>query len=107
MAEHPAGHDAVLSEQTAMPPGDLPTMVDLHIVSPSSSVPRGLIIQLSASSSIKHLKEKIRASLPTTPADTSQRLIHRGRLLAREEETLTNIFGAEAVCFQYEILRAN
>lgn len=98
MAENGASHDGMPSDQSTMPLGNAPTMVDLHIVSPSSAVPSGLVIHLLASSSVKDLKEKIRASLPTAPADASQRLIHRGRLLAREEETLMDIFGAEAVC---------
>jgi hypothetical protein len=71
---------------------------NLLVVSPSVGVPSPLPFpQLSAWTTVKQLKEKIRGSLPRQPADDHQRLIHRGRLLAREDETMLEIFGQEKV----------
>lgn len=78
--------------------GDTPSSFNLQIVSPSASVSRPLVFaSIPASTTIRQLKEKIRNAVATRPADDQQRLIHRGRLLARDEETLENILGAEAV----------
>jgi hypothetical protein len=66
----------------------------LRVVSPSVGVSGPLSFhQLS----VKELKEKIRESLPMRPSDDHQRLIHRGRLLARENETMSDIFGEDTV----------
>ncbi|KAH8908812.1 hypothetical protein BR93DRAFT_506839 [Coniochaeta sp. PMI_546] len=78
--------------------GDTPSSFNLQIVSPSASVSRPLVFaSIPASTTIRQLKEKIRNAVATRPADDQQRLIHRGRLLARDEETLENILGAEAI----------
>lgn len=72
--------------------------VNLQVVSPSIGVGRPLSFSdLPASTTIQQLKEKIRSTLPIKPADDQQRLIHRGRLLARDDETLQDVFGAETV----------
>jgi hypothetical protein len=52
---------------------------------------------LPATTTIKELKAKIRDALPTNPVDEHQRLIYRGRLLARETDTMLDIFGQETV----------
>lgn len=70
----------------------------LQVVSPSIGVTGPLAFaQLSFGTTVKQLKEKIRECLPMRPADDQQRLIHRGRLLAREDETMLEIFGQETV----------
>lgn len=70
----------------------------LQVVSPSVGVAGPLSFrQLPSGTTVKQLKEKIRESLPMRPADDQQRLIHRGRLLAREDETMLEIFGQETV----------
>ncbi|RYP41137.1 hypothetical protein DL769_011636 [Monosporascus sp. CRB-8-3] len=70
----------------------------LQILSPSTGVPQPLVIQgLPASATIKQLKERLRNILLARPSNQAQRLIHRGRLLAREEETMLNVFGEEAL----------
>ena len=75
-----------------------PLKFTLQIVSPSTGVPQPLTInELPASATIKQLKERLRNVLVTRPSDQSQRLIHRGRLLARDEETMLNVFGEETV----------
>jgi hypothetical protein len=70
----------------------------LQVVSPSVGVTGPIVFPaISASTTIKELKEKIRQSLPLRPADDQQRLIHRGRALARETDTLLEVFGEAAV----------
>ena len=83
-------------------PGDLaqikPEAFHLQVVSPSSGVNGPLSFpQLPVDTTVKQLKEKIREALPMRPSDDLQRLIHRGRLLARENETMSDIFGQETV----------
>ncbi|KAG5958532.1 hypothetical protein E4U58_005336 [Claviceps cyperi] len=73
-------------------------VVNLQIVSPSVGVDRPLLFpELPAATTIKQLKDKIRHALPTRPPDESQRLIHRGRVLLREADSLLDIFGAESL----------
>ncbi|CAI6084634.1 unnamed protein product [Clonostachys chloroleuca] len=72
--------------------------VNLQIVSPSLSVGRPLHFpELAASTTIKELKERIRSSLPLRPPDDHQRLIHRGRALVRETDTLSDVLGEDAI----------
>jgi hypothetical protein len=71
----------------------------LQVVSPSAGVTGPLsFMQLPSGTTVKQLKEKIRESLPMRPSDDHQRLIHRGRLLSKEDETMSEIFGQEKVC---------
>jgi len=70
----------------------------LQIISPSIGVTGPLSFPLlPATTTVKQLKAKIRDALPSKPVDESQRLIHRGRMLARETETMLEIFGQETV----------
>jgi hypothetical protein len=74
--------------------------VNVQVLSPSVGVTRPLLFpSLAASTTVKQLKHKIRQTLPLRPADENQRLIHRGRAIVRESDTLLDIFGADAVCF--------
>jgi DUF2407 ubiquitin-like domain len=71
----------------------------LQVVSPSVGVNGPLSFsQLPTATTIKQLKARIREALPIRPPDENQRLIHRGRLLARETETMAEIFGQDTVC---------
>ena len=71
---------------------------NLQVVSPSVGVNGPLSFsQLPVETTVKQLKEKIREILPIRPSDDLQRLIHRGRLLARENETMSDVFGQETV----------
>jgi hypothetical protein len=75
-----------------------PLSFTLAIVSPSVGVASRLNFpHLPATTTVKQLKAKIRDSLPSKPADDNQRLIHRGRMLGRETETMLEIFGQETV----------
>jgi hypothetical protein len=70
----------------------------LIIVSPSTGVTSPLTFtQLPAVTTVSQLKAKIRDALPSKPLNEGQRLIHRGRLLARETESMLEIFGEETV----------
>ncbi|KAH6889921.1 hypothetical protein B0T10DRAFT_404213 [Thelonectria olida] len=72
--------------------------VNLQVVSPSVGVNRPLMFPgIVAATTIKQLKEKIRQLLPSRPADENQRLIHRGRAIVRETDTLLDIFGLDAL----------
>lgn len=74
--------------------------VNLQVLSPSVGVTRPLLFpSLAANTTVKQLKDKIRQTLPLRPADENQRLIHRGRAIVRESDTLLDIFGADVVCF--------
>ncbi|KAK4148244.1 uncharacterized protein C8A04DRAFT_24045 [Dichotomopilus funicola] len=72
---------------------DAALVVNLQIVSPSVGVGTLRFPDIPATATVQQLKQKIRGSLTSRPADDQQRLIHRGRLLARESDTLQDIFG--------------
>ncbi|RDW71287.1 hypothetical protein BP6252_07850 [Coleophoma cylindrospora] len=75
-----------------------PTTFTLNVVSPSAGVSGPLVFpHLLASTTVQQLKARIRDALPTRPTDESQRLIHRGRMLGREAETMTEIFGSDTL----------
>jgi hypothetical protein len=75
-----------------------PLTFTLQIISPSIGVTGPLSFPLlPATTTVKQLKAKIRDALPSKPADESQRLIHRGRMLARETEMMLEIFSQETV----------
>lgn len=74
-----------------------PTM-NLQVVSPSVGVTRPILFpDIVTSTTIKELKDRIRESLPLRPSDEQQRLIHRGRALSRDTDTLEDIFKVGAV----------
>ncbi|KAI2609264.1 hypothetical protein GGR54DRAFT_382576 [Hypoxylon sp. NC1633] len=70
----------------------------LQIISPSIGIPQPLALQdVPIDTTVKQLKERIRDAVSLKPSDQAQRLIHRGRLLARDNETMTEVFGQEAL----------
>ncbi|KAI2471914.1 hypothetical protein F4781DRAFT_63379 [Annulohypoxylon bovei var. microspora] len=70
----------------------------LQIISPSVGIPQPLALQeLPTNTTVKQLKERIRNAVGMRPTDEAQRLIHRGRLLGRDTETMTEIFGQETL----------
>ncbi|KAK0635708.1 hypothetical protein B0T17DRAFT_53448 [Bombardia bombarda] len=77
------------------PTSSSPSAVNLQIVSPSVGVNTLSFPGLAAATTVRELKEKIRDVLPSRPAHDQQRLIHRGRLLARDSDTLQTVFGEE------------
>lgn len=75
----------------------------LKILSPSAELAdlrnSGLQFEdLPISTTIGQLKERIRDAVPTRPSNERQRLIYLGRVLARETDTLRDVFGATVVC---------
>jgi hypothetical protein len=75
-----------------------PLSFTLIVVSPSVGAASRLSFpHLPATTTVKQLKAKIRDSLESKPADENQRIIHRGRMLARETETMLDVFGKETV----------
>lgn len=70
----------------------------LQVVSPSAGVPKSLDFHdLPVTTQVKDLKKLIRDALCCRPPDNLQRLIHHGRMLTRETETMSEIFGEEAL----------
>jgi hypothetical protein len=85
---------------TTVPSGADGQTINLQVLSPSVGVTRPLLFpSLAVSTTVKQLKDKIRQTLPLRPADENQRLIHRGRAIVRESDTLLDIFGADVVSF--------
>ncbi|KAJ1329625.1 homocysteine-responsive endoplasmic reticulum-resident ubiquitin-like domain member 1 protein [Microdochium nivale] len=76
----------------------LPDNLDLHILSPSPGVPQPLLLHgIPTTTTIRQLKDRLRNTLDAKPADNAQRLIHRGRLLACDDDTLLDVFGQDAI----------
>jgi hypothetical protein len=70
----------------------------LVVISPSNGVDGPLHFPNTAgTTTVKDVKAKIRDKVPSKPSDDGQRLIHHGRLLSRETETMLDVFGQEAV----------
>lgn len=92
--EAPAGNDAPTREEEQPEP----LTFTLQVVSPSVGVASPLSFPLlAATTTVGQLKERIRDVLPSKPATGNQRLIHRGRMLGRDTETMLDIFGQETV----------
>lgn len=86
---------------SSQPPeqSDGPLTINLQILSPTVGVGTLNFPGIPASTTVRQLKDKIRETVPSRPADDHQRLIHRGKLLSRDTETLQNVFGEEAVSY--------
>lgn len=86
----------VPSSSGAPSQGENPPTVNISIISPSLAVNAPLnFTGLAASTTVGQLKEKIREALDARPANEQQRLIHQGKLLNRETETLLDVFGEQ------------
>lgn len=72
-----------------------PNQFTLQILSPSLNIPQPLLLTIPITTTVRQLKERIRSLVGTKPPDDAQRLIHRGRLLARDTETMLELFGEE------------
>ncbi|KAH7033375.1 uncharacterized protein B0I36DRAFT_321312 [Microdochium trichocladiopsis] len=89
---------AAASPQGAESTMTAPESLDLQIMSPSAGVPQPWLIRgIPTNTSVRQLKERLRNVLAARPADNAQRLIHRGRLLARDDDTLLDVFGVDAI----------
>ncbi|KAK0651744.1 hypothetical protein B0T16DRAFT_454172 [Cercophora newfieldiana] len=72
-----------------------PPTANINIVSPNVGVGPLILSALPHDTTVRQLKERIRDTLPSHPTDDQQRLIHRGRLLARDNDTLRDVFTQE------------
>ncbi len=73
-------------------------LLDLNVLSPSTEVERSLLLPaLPASTTVLQLKLKIRELIPSRPQPERQRLIYRGRVLTRDNDSLFVVFGRENV----------
>ena len=78
-----------------------PQTIRLHVLSPSAEVPNKLTFPLvDISTTVGELKRKIQDAVDTKPAPERQRLIYRGKPLTRDNFTLKDVFGEEAVSVQ-------
>ncbi|KAI1334777.1 hypothetical protein F5Y15DRAFT_400321 [Xylariaceae sp. FL0016] len=79
-------------------PDSGPKGFTLQIISPSVGVPQPLAFpKLSAETTVRQLKALVRDAIDSKPTDQAQRLIHRGRLLSRDNETMLELFGHDAL----------
>ncbi|KAI1438218.1 hypothetical protein GGR50DRAFT_640468 [Xylaria sp. CBS 124048] len=80
----------------ASEPTEEPSQFTLQILSLSDNVPQPLVFEnLPVTTTVQELKERIRDCVSTNPPNDAQRLIHRGRLLVREAETMLELFGQD------------
>lgn len=95
---------AEATSSSAAPPSEGDSLsANISIVSPSVAVNAPLNFPgLPASTTVAQLKERIRDALDSKPNNEQQRLIHQGKLLSRENDTLLDIFGEQKV--RYPIL---
>jgi hypothetical protein len=88
------------SSSSAPSQGENPPTVNISIISPSLAVNAPLSFPgLPASTTVGQLKEKIREALDAKPANEQQRLIHQGKLMNHENETLLDVFGEQKVLY--------
>ncbi|KAK4191412.1 hypothetical protein QBC35DRAFT_470799 [Podospora australis] len=81
----------------APPPSHAPLAITLQIVSPSVTDQTLRFHDLPAATTVREVKHRIRDALPSRPNDDQMRLIHRGRLLSRDTDTLLDIFGRDII----------
>lgn len=78
--------------------GNVP-LLNLKVLSPSTEVNGDIHFpQLPATTTVAGLKLKIQETLATHPQPERQRLIYRGRVMAKETDTMLDIFGRDSVC---------
>jgi hypothetical protein len=73
--------------------------IDLKLLSPSPEVPAsGLLFEnISPATTLGELRSKVQAALPSHPLPARQRIIYFGRVLQRDDDTLSGVFGADNV----------
>ncbi|KAI9823963.1 MAG: hypothetical protein M1819_001094 [Sarea resinae] len=89
----PLPSDASSSSSSASGPA-----ISLHVLSPSTTeVPHLLSFTISPTTTVLELKHMIQNAVPSKPALDRQRLIHRGHLLAKDTDSMSDVFGQEAL----------
>ncbi|KAF2492166.1 hypothetical protein BU16DRAFT_542081 [Lophium mytilinum] len=86
-----------MSDPSAAPPAEQ-TFIDLKVLSPSTEVDGDMYFkELPASTTVAQLKLKIKDLIATKPAVERMRLIYRGRVMAKESDTMTDVFGRDEI----------
>ncbi|KAI9848809.1 MAG: hypothetical protein M1838_000362 [Thelocarpon superellum] len=76
----------------------LNSTMQLHILSPSPEIPNQLSLpSVLPSTTVGQLKTLIHDAVATSPSPGRQRLIHRGRMLGSDSETMLEVFGRLAI----------
>jgi hypothetical protein len=72
--------------------------ISVSILSPSAELPHQLSFPcVPTASTVGELKCRIRDAVPSRPELERLRLIHRGRMLSRDTDTMSDVFGPTAV----------
>ncbi|KAF2816125.1 uncharacterized protein BDZ99DRAFT_458028 [Mytilinidion resinicola] len=86
-----------MSDPSAAAPAEQ-TFIDLKVLSPSTEVDGDMFFkQLPASTTVAELKLKIKDQIAAKPAVERMRLIYRGRVMAKESDTMTDVFGRDEI----------
>lgn len=88
---------AAMSDPSPAAPAEQ-AFIDLKVLSPSTEVDADMFfVKLPASTTVAELKLKIKDQIATKPAVERMRLIYRGRVMAKESDTMTDVFGRDEV----------
>ncbi|KAF2651719.1 hypothetical protein K491DRAFT_696234 [Lophiostoma macrostomum CBS 122681] len=72
--------------------------IDLKVLSPSTEVGRDIHLpQISASTTVADLRLRLKDAIASRPSIERMRLIYRGRVVANDTDTLSDVFGAENI----------
>lgn len=86
------------ASSTALADGSGAQTIVLHVLSPSTEVPKKLTFSsVPTSTTVGELKLKIRDAVATKPAPERQRLIYRGKALTNNVIMLRDVFGQDTV----------
>ena len=82
-----------------------PLVIDLKVLSPSTEVAGDINLpQIPASTTVKELRLKLQDAIPSRPVTDRMRLIYRGKVVANEMDTLSDVFGADNVRERIHVL---
>ncbi|KAA6412087.1 MAG: hypothetical protein FRX48_04237 [Lasallia pustulata] len=86
------------ASSTALADGSGAQTIVLHVLSPSTEVPKKLTFSsVPTSTTVGELKLKIRDAVATKPAPERQRLIYRGKALTNNVIMLRDVFGQDTI----------
>ncbi|KAH0565293.1 hypothetical protein GP486_001313 [Trichoglossum hirsutum] len=92
----PGGSSSGGNPYTSPPEGA--SSISISILSPSAELPHQLVFPcVSIASTVGDLKRRIRDAVPSKPELERLRLIHRGRMLSRDTDTMLDVFGPTAI----------
>lgn len=77
---------------------DEPILINLKVLSPSTEVEGDISLpDIPAATTVKDLRVKIQDAIATKPSTERMRLIYRGRVVAKDTDTLSDVFGIDNV----------